>query len=46
MLSSAKSLEAQAVTQATFKTRTESQWLEVSTDDTFKGSRRQNEGKT
>ena len=46
MLPSAKGPDARAVTQATFKTGTGSRWLEVSTDDIFKGGRRQKEGKT
>ncbi len=37
MLPSAKSLEGKAVPKVTFKTRTDNQWQDVTTDDVFKG---------
>lgn len=37
MLPSAKSLEGKAVPQVVFKTRAKDQWLDVSSDDVFKG---------
>ena len=37
MLPSAKSFEGKPVPQVTFKTRSDNQWLDVSTDDVFKG---------
>jgi glutaredoxin-like protein len=37
MLSSAKNLEGKSVPNVTFKTRTENQWKNVTTDEVFKG---------
>lgn len=46
MLPSAKSLEGKPVPQVTFKTGCDNQWLDLSTDAVFAGSRRRNEEQT